>query len=597
MRLRKADRQQHQQTAAEPQAAPKSLDPAALDGAAVTRLLGGATAWLERSADAVNALNVFPVPDGDTGTNMLLTMRAALEGASRAKTGEAGDVFRAIAQGAVMGARGNSGVILSQVIAGLARGAEGAATLDGARLARAFMEGATTAYRAVTRPVEGTILTVARAAGDGALEVLAYHRSPTGIDVLEAAHVAAQQAVERTPEQLPVLRQAGVVDAGGEGYRLLLEGMLRTLRGEPLDSAAPATITLPDTVAHVQSADAAAIPTEEWGYCTQFIIRGPALDVERMREELQELAASALVVGDEELVRVHGHTDDPGQLLTYAVRYGRLQRISIEDMDAQHDEWLRSQVVVAAGELDHGGGAAPDAGSVDAASESAVPETEVGTVAIVPGDGLKAVFESLGAGAVVPGGQTMNPSAQDILQAARRTRARAVIVLPNNGNVVMTAQQAARVAEVDGAAPRLLVVPSKTIPQGIAAQLAFSGDASPEENVAAMTEAAGAVRTVEVTRATRSVHLDGMNVHAGDMLGLLDDQLVAAGHDPLDTAREALAKAGAATAELITLYSGMDVPAEDADRFAAGLREAFPAATIELVSGGQPHYDYLISVE
>ncbi|HET7767960.1 MAG TPA: DAK2 domain-containing protein, partial [Chloroflexota bacterium] len=295
-----------------------SLDPhAPLDSSALTRLIRGATAWLERNAATVNQLNVFPVPDGDTGTNMLLTMRAAADGAAKAKSTGTGAVMRAIAQGAVMGARGNSGVILSQIVAGFARGMEDSTTVDGPTFARAIMEGSSTAYRAVTRPVEGTILTVAREAGEGAMHVLSSHAAPSCLQVLEAALASAVQAVERTPEQLPVLRQAGVVDAGGEGYRVILEGMALVLRGEPIPASAAEVMhsPMPHAAEHRLSVDTSAIPDEEWGYCTQFVIQGDALDLERIRGEMQEIAASALVVGDEEFVRVHGHTEDPGQLL------------------------------------------------------------------------------------------------------------------------------------------------------------------------------------------------------------------------------------------------------------------------------------------
>ena len=563
------------------------IDPSApLDSATLTRLIRGATDWLERNAATVNQLNVFPVPDGDTGTNMLLTMRAAADGAAKAKSASTGDVMRAIAQGAVMGARGNSGVILSQIVAGLARGLEGTTTVDGPALARAIMEGSATAYRAVTRPVEGTILTVAREAGEGAMNAVGAHTSATCTDVLEAALAAAVQAVERTPEQLPVLRQAGVVDAGGEGYRVILEGMTLVLRGEPIPASAAdvAHSSMPHAAEHRIPVDASAIPDEEWGYCTQFVIKGDALSVEQIRGELQEIAASALVVGDEELVRIHGHTEDPGQLLSYAVKFGRLQRISIEDMDAQHDEWLKSQV--------------EDVSIVSARGDSSGTPAEavtIATVAVSPGEGIADVFRSFGAAQVIAGGQTMNPSANDVLEAARRTRARTVIVLPNNGNVVMTAQQAAQVAAEEGLS--LVVVPTKTIPQGVAAQLAFNADASAEENAAAMGEAAAGVRTVEVTRAVRSVSLDGVDVKEGDALGLLDDKVVAAGPDCVDVARKALDEGGAGSAELITLYRGAHLGEADATPFVEALRAAYPKASVELVAGGQPHYDYLISIE
>jgi dihydroxyacetone kinase-like predicted kinase len=327
------------------------------------------------------------------------------------------------------------------------------------------------------------------------------------------------------------------------------------------------------------------VPVEEWGYCTQFVVSGERLDVASVRRSLQLLAASALVVGDESLIRVHGHTQDPGQLLSYAAKLGRLQRIAIEDMDAQHDAWLRTQV-------------ADTKAAVQAAPEEsggcAAPAAEVTTVAVAPGEGLAEVFRSVGAGEVVLGGQTMNPSAQELLAAAQRTGAGTVLLLPNNANVILAARQAADLAEPG---LQLVVVPTRTVPQGIAAQLAFSAEAGAEENAGVMEQAAGAVRTVEVTRATRSVTLDGMAVREGDALGLLDDQPVAVAPDAIAAAARALDLAGAATAGIITIYGGRDVGDEAARAFVDALRERYSQAEVEVVHGGQPHFDYLISVE
>ncbi len=561
----------------------------ALDGNDFRRLLRSGTAWLERNAAAVDALNVFPVPDGDTGTNMLLTMRAALEGALKPKGGGAAQVMKAASQGAVMGARGNSGVILSQIIAGIARGLGERTTCDGQSLAGALAEGAATAYRAVSRPVEGTILTVARAAGEGAVAAagqVAAGAETSCLNVLDRAVAAAQDAVRRTPEQLPILRQAGVVDAGGEGYRVILEGMALALAGRDLpEMPAASTPTAPDAARPPAAVgDAAPVPGEEWGYCTQFVIQGNRLDVLALRRELQEIAESALVVGDESLVRVHGHTEDPGQLLSYAVRHGRLERVSIEDMDAQHDAWLRSQVEARA----------PDPGTevFTAAPGAAMAQA---TVAVAPGAGLAAVFRSLGVGEVVPGGQTMNPSTNDILEAAGRTGASSVLVLPNNSRILLAAQQAAAVAAERG--QQLLVVPTRTIPQGVAAQLAFDLAATPEANAGAMAEAAARVRTVEVTRATRSVTINEIAVVEGDYLALLDDVVVHAAADPLTSAMAALDQAGAERAEIITVYRGESPGEAEAQAYVRALRQRYPSAEIELVYGGQPHYDYSISVE
>ena len=338
-------------TAAGPGAVDAPVSPAAetLGGEDFRRLLQSATTWLERNAAAVDALNVFPVPDGDTGTNMLLTMRATLDGARKVKGSAAGAVLKGAAQGAVMGARGNSGVILSQIIAGIARGAGEHETCDGSLLAAALAEGAATAYRAVSRPVEGTILTVARLAGDGA--VAAAGQPPAGVPltcryVMERAHSAAREAVERTPEQLPVLRQSGVVDAGGEGYRVILEGMALDLAGESLPES-PSTTPHTGEGARAEGSVPLVLDAQdggEWGYCTQFLIHGDALDVMRLRETSRRSPSRPWWWATSLFVRVHGHTENPGELLTFAVRYGRLQRISIEDMDAQHDAWLRNQV-------------------------------------------------------------------------------------------------------------------------------------------------------------------------------------------------------------------------------------------------------------
>jgi DAK2 domain fusion protein YloV len=492
-----------------------------------------------------------------------------------------------------MGDRGNSGVILSQIIAGIARGVGEHESCDGSLLASALAEGSATAYRAVTRPVEGTILTVARMAGDGAVAAAgqAQDGAPSCRFVLERALAAAQEAVERTPEQLPVLRQAGVVDAGGEGYRVILEGMCLALAGQSFPES-------PTTPAHTgegarqgaPEVEVAFSPDAEFGYCTQFIIHGDSLNLEQLRRDLQALAASALVVGDETFVRVHGHTEDPGQLLSFAKDFGRLQRISIEDMDAQHDAWLRSQVDTAEDSAP-AAERASDSGT-DAAS---APALALATVAVAPGSGLADVFRSLGVSEIVPGGQTMNPSAGELLDAARRTNAAAVVLLPNNGNVVSTAEHAIGIGEDGG--PRVFVVPTRTVPQGIAAQLAFDPEATPDENVAAMGRAAGAVRTVEVTRATRSVTIDDLQVREGDLLGLLDDKVVAAAGTVADAAAQALDRAGAGKAEIITVYRGDAADEAAANDFVDSLRDRYPGAEVELVFGGQPHYDYLISVE
>ncbi len=565
-----------------------------IDGATVRHMLELATTWLERHVSVVNALNVFPVPDGDTGTNMHLTMRAAVEAVRRVADEGAGAVVRAAAQGAVFGARGNSGVILSQIVAGLSRGVGDTRSISSAELARALAEGASNAYRAVTRPVEGTILTVARAAGDAAIECVTQARENVST-VLGAAMAGAHRAVQATPLQLPILKQAGVVDAGGEGYRLILEGMGFALRGEALPAAGE--MPLPLHAVQMEADDGTISPEDdplagEWGYCTQFVIvanDGEDLSVQTVRDDLQVLAVSTMVVGGDGFVRIHGHTEDPGSLLTRAVQYGRVQRISIEDMDAQAERWR-----MAAGRVG-------DRSKGEMSGETAdldAPLADVAIIAIAPGEGFASVFRSLGASEVVLGGQTMNPSAQEILDAARRAHARTVIVLPNNGNVVLTAKQASSVAAGSlGADRSILVVGSRTVPQGIGAMMAMTFGADPEAIVSAMTGALTSVRTVEVTRATRDVLLNGVDVRVGDVLGLVDDDVVAAGTDIDDVATRSLEQAGAQTAELLTIYRGAEVSDTDASRFAAAVQSRFPGLAVESMMGGQPHYDFIISVE
>ncbi len=559
-----------------------------LDGAAVRRMFEHAAGWLEQHVGAVNALNVFPVPDGDTGTNMHLTMRAAVEAARRVADESAGAVIRAAANGAVLGARGNSGVILSQIVAGLAKGFGDAKTVTPDALAKALAEGSTAAYRAVTRPVEGTILSVARAAGDAATAAVGHARGSM-LNVITAALEGARVAVRDTPLQLPILRQAGVVDAGGEGYRLILEGMAFAIRGELLPRIA-SVLTAP-TASPVSVEVAPEVVDDdplagEWGYCTQFLVvsaDGRAVPIDDVRLSMHEVSDTTIVVGGEGFVRVHGHTEDPGAFLSRGVKFGRVHRISIEDMDAQAERWRANA-----------------SGGTVGVTLTETPLVELAFLAVAPGDGFAQVFRGLGVAAVVAGGQTMNPSAQEILNAARSANARVTIVLPNNGNVVMTARQAGTMAAQEiGDGREIIVVPSRTAAQGVAAMMAAGLDPArePVAVAAAMESALGSVRTVEVTRATRDVEIDGVNVRTGDLLGLVDDTVVTAGTDLFTVVTGALDVAGGAAAELLTVYRGAEVPEVDGAAFGQTLAATYSRASVEVVFGGQPHYDYVISVE
>jgi uncharacterized protein len=530
---------------------------AAISGVELYDMMATATLWLERNADAVNAINVFPVPDGDTGTNMALTMRATVDAAAGAST--IGEVTRAMARGALMGARGNSGVIMSQFIRGLAAPLDICQEVGGAELAHALTAGAETAYGAVTTPVEGTILTVMRAGGRAAHDRAVHTRDI--VEVMQAARDAAHEAVQRTPEQLPVLKEAGVVDSGGFGFAVLLDGALRFLRGEPLPEVA-------EDAGHIdarwlEAAGEAGDHDDGFGYCTEFMISGAELPVETLRSRVQEIGSSVLVVGDSSVVRVHVHTEDPGRALTIGATSGRISHVKVDDMEAQADQL----------------------------AARTPPTGPLSVVAVGAGKGLIEMLRAVGAERVVTGGQTMNPSAEELLRAIGLTHGEQVIVLPNNKNIIWTAEQAATMATKP-----VHVVPTRSIPQGIAAILAVNPDASADENVEAMTAAARAVRTIEVTRASRAVVFNGVRAAPEQPIALIDDQLTHAAGTPEDAALDALAQVGGDGA-VIAVYLGKDTAEERGEQLAGAIRERYPDAEVEVCPGGQPFYDYVISVE
>lgn len=550
-----------------------------VDGAGLLHALRAGMGWLERNVGGINALNVFPVPDGDTGTNMFLTVRASYTAA--AEGGEAsgravGDVAERAAYGALMGARGNSGVILSQIFRGIAKALDGHATLDGPLLAAAFTEAAAMAYKAVMKPVEGTLLTVARAAAAAAES--AAHDGGDVRAVLDGALAAARDTLARTPEMLPLLKEAGVVDAGGQGYVIILEGMRLHLAGRNVEAEA-----VPDLAPGQQQVafDIGALQerhgADDYGYCTNFLITatpGTAMDYPAIRETLAGMGHSAVIVGDEHYIKAHIHTIDPGALLSYAVRFGALSQIKIDNMDTQVEA------------LEGPAPAAPPR------AQPPAPASGISVVAVAAGAGLSEVLTGLGAAAIVHGGQTMNPSTQELLDAITAAPTDQVIVLPNNGNVVLTAQQAA-----DMATKQVRVVPTKSIPQGIAALAAFTFGADLDTNAADMTEAATAARTGEVTRAVRAATIGGVAVKAGQVIGLMDDVLTVSGTDRAAVTLDLLDAMGAAESELITLYSGADVSQQTAAAVRDAVQARYTEAAVEVVAGGQPHYDFIVSVE
>jgi DAK2 domain fusion protein YloV len=534
--------------------------------------------WLERNRDHVNSLNVFPVPDGDTGTNMLLTMRSAF---ARIESGDqlpVGKAAEQLAQGALMGARGNSGVILSQIWRGLAASLSGKEVFTTADLAQALQSASDTAYKGVMRPVEGTILTVIR---EGAAEAAESARKSSDLRfMLERVLERCQQALERTPELLPILRQAGVVDSGGQGLVYILEGMMRYAQGRLTLSGPPEIATVPLTAAPVEAepapAQARAVPeggSLEFPYDVQFIVTGRDLNVVEVRSRIDAMGDSTVVVGDEKTIKVHVHVKDPGQPLSYGIGLGHVSDVVVENMQEQMEEIV------------HGGKAT-------SAPPKVVDPGEVAVVAVAAGSGLAGIFRSLGAAYIVNGGQTNNPSTEEIYQAIEQLPTDKVVVLPNNKNIFLAAE-AAR----DLSAKQVAVVHSRSIPQGIAAMMCLRPDAGMESNVEVMEQSLGLVKTGEITRATRSVELDGVDVKEGEIIGLVDGQLRSSGPDEGAVLDGVLEQMGVAECEIVTVYYGASITIDQAATLAEHIRARYPGVEVEVVDGGQAHYFYILGAE
>ena len=535
-------------------------------GQDLREMFTAATSWLEKSVPDIDALNVFPVPDGDTGTNMLLTMHSSMEDAYQAPDRSASAVAQAMAKGALMGARGNSGVILSQIWRGLAQGLGDKESFTGSDLADALLQASAMAYQGLSNPVEGTILTVIKEASSAA-QAQASSGNNDLVSVMEATVNAANQAVAKTPELLSVLREAGVVDAGGQGLYTLLEGALHYLKGEieqiqlrkpqMVASSIPLATRLPQT----------AMGEVPYGYCTNVVIKGQGLDPDKIRTKLNKKGQSLIVIGDESTIRVHIHTLDPGNVMHYVKSLGTMHEINILNMDEQYQEFLKMQ-------------------------KERMPASDIAIVAVASGDGLTNVFSSLGVTAIVPGGQTMNPSTKDLLQAVEAAASDKVIILPNNKNIVPTANQVQSLTE-----KTIEVVPTVTIPQGVAALLAFDYEANFEANAETMKQAKSTVKSIEITRAVRSTQLGELKIKKKQAIGFLDGDLVAVGDNTTNVLNEVLARLDLDQAEVITIYYGADTETAEAEQVSADIRQQYPQLQIELVRGGQPHYNYIVSVE
>ena len=518
--------------------------------------------------EEINALNVYPVPDGDTGTNMGLTIKSAAGKVSGDMTVE--QICSEVSRGALMGARGNSGVILSQILRGFTMGLKAAGTIDGTAFAAALNKGVEIAYKSVLKPVEGTILTVSRCSAEAAVKAAETEKDIEII--LESACKAGKEALDRTPEQLPVLKEAGVVDAGGKGFLCFLEGGLAGIRGEELSDVvigADDGLVVKDKIvafsSEIQEKDI------KFHYCTELMIHNAAKDYEYVRANIVKAVEgdSLVCVGDEGIIKVHYHSNDPGKIISFALGIGELFDIKVENMKEQM---------------------AREAAEKKALSNK--DKVKCAVIAVSSGSGISEIFESLGVRGIISGGQTMNPSAEDILNAARAINAEEYIILPNNSNVILGAKQAAELSEVP-----MLVVPSKYMTQGFAAMMSFNAESCAEDNASAMVDAMGDVQNGEVTFAVRDTVTDGIVIKEGDYLAMTEGRIVSAELDKEDAVFSVIDHMDKGDASLLTFYYGSDISEDEAEKLAAKAEEVYEDLDVEIYSGGQPLYDYLISLE
>lgn len=525
------------------------------------------TAWLEKCVPEINAINVFPVPDGDTGTNMLLTMHSAMEAVHQNHDDDVSAIAETIAHGALMGARGNSGVILSQFWKGFAKGLDGNKRLSTKALARALSEASQAAYEGLVNPVEGTMLTVLHDSANAA-EAAAKANPRNLLKTLDTAVEAARGSVANTPNLLPVLREAGVVDAGGQGLYVLLEGALLYLKGETdtlkqqkpqlIPTSAPLALWITQMPAKVE------VP---YGYRINFLLEGQNLNLKKIKEDLKKKGQSLVITGNNSKIKVHLHSFKPGEIIDYATKQGVLHQIKIDNMDDQYAEFIKMQ-------------------------RKRLPPLDTAIVAVAPSEGLFKIFKSLGATIIVPGGQTMNPSVRELLEAVNSAPSNNVILLPNNKNIIVAASQVQSLTSKN-----VKVVPTKTIPQGISALLSFNYDMNLEKNASTMEEAMKMVKSIEITKSVRKSQINGMNIKKGEFIAVLDDkELLASGKKVKDVITNALDKAEVKNAELVSIYYGAETKPAEAEKIASEIQDEF-SVEVETVPGGQPYYNYIISLE
>ena len=538
--------------------------------------LAGA-ANLEAKKEFINELNVFPVPDGDTGTNMTLTILSAAKEVKALENPDMVAIAKAISSGSLRGARGNSGVILSQLLRGFTKEIREHKEIDTITLAKACERATATAYKAVMKPKEGTILTVAKGASQKAAE-LAETTEDLDTFISEVINYA-QEVLEKTPEMLPVLKEAGVVDSGGQGLLEVMRGAYDAFQGKEIDYSAIEASAGTKMVKPSEQAE-----TEiKFGYCTEFIImlekEFTAKDETEFKAYLESIGDSIVCVADDDIVKIHVHTNDPGLAIQKALTYGQLSRMKIDNMREEHQERLIKDAEKLAAQ--------------QAEAKKAEPRKEVGFIAVSIGEGMNEIFRELGADYIIEGGQTMNPSTEDMLNAIEQVNAEHIFILPNNKNIILAANQAQALTEDKD----IIVVPSKTVPQGITAIINYMPDADAQMNLEAMIEGIGNVKTGQVTYAVRDTHIDDKEIHEGDIMGIGDSGILAVGQSVEETTKEMLAQLVDEDTELISLYYGQDVQEESAENFAQEIEDLYPDVDVDVHSGGQPIYYYVLSVE
>lgn len=521
---------------------------------------------LQNNKDLVDKLNVFPVPDGDTGTNMSLTISYAIKELSKVENDDITDIGKALSKGSLMGARGNSGVILSQIIRGIAKSIEGKETLNVVDLANALKNGSDTAYKAVIKPIEGTILTVVRESGEYAVKVA--NKDMDMIEFLELIVNKANESLEKTPELLKALKEAGVVDSGGKGLVLIYEGMLSSLKGNDIKSV-EGEIS-PNVEVNVEQ----NISSEDikFQYCTEFILESDKIDDLAVRDMYMKFGDSLAVVGDEGVIKVHVHTNDPGLAIQEALKYGQLLTIKIENMKLQHENKVLNETAQT--------------------KDVPVEEKEYGFIATSMGEGLAQIFKDFGVDHIIEGGQTMNPSTEDFMKAIESLHAKNIIILPNNSNIIMAANQAKELSDKN-----IIVIPTKNVAQAFATLVIFDGDADVTENEANMMEVLSSVKSGQVTYAVRDTVINDVEVREGNIIGIAEGKLLAAGDKVDEITTDLVEKLVDEDSAIITLFYGEDTSEEDAEALRDSLEEKFEDIDVELHYGGQPLYYYLVSVE